>query len=98
MLAGCLLAVGGNKTSKGGAANKDVYMYSSSTNSWTYISDLPAPRSRAAVAVLSSIEVLVIGGWDEGKRVNTVYMGDDLNQHLAIVKAQLAHSVVNGTG
>ena len=75
VLAGCLLAVGGNKTSKGGAANKDIYMYSSSTNSWTYISDLPAPRSRAAVAVVSSTEVLVIGGWDEGKRVNTVYMG-----------------------
>ena len=75
VLAGNLLAIGGNETSKGGAAKKEVYMYSTSTNSWIYISDLPAPRSRAAVALLSSTEVLVIGGWDEGKRVNTVYMG-----------------------
>ena len=49
-------------------------MYSPSTNSWIYISDLPAPRSYTAVAVLSSTEVLVIGGWDDG-RVNTVYKG-----------------------
>ena len=49
-------------------------MYSPSTNSWIYISDLPAPRSSTAVAVLSSTELLVIGGYDGG-RVNTVYKG-----------------------
>ena len=76
VLAGKLLCMGGNhETSKGGVAKKEVYMYSPSTNSWIYISDLPAPRSGIAVAVLSSTEVLVIGGWAEGKRVNTVYMG-----------------------
>ena len=57
-----------------GAVMKEVYMYSSSTNSWIYISDLPAPRSSTAVAVLSSIELLMIGGWDSGN-VNTVYKG-----------------------
>jgi N-acetylneuraminic acid mutarotase len=78
VLAGNLLAIGGDETSKGGAAKKEVYMYSPSTNSWIYISDLPAPRSLTAVAVLSSTEVLVIGGWVdgwEGGRVNTVYKG-----------------------
>ena len=59
VLAGQLLAVGGQETSKGGADKKEVYMHSSSTDSWIYISDLPAPCSRAAVAVLSLSEILV---------------------------------------
>ena len=74
VLAGKLLAIGGKETSGGGAAKKEVYMYSPSTNSWIYISDLPAPRSETAVAVLSSTEILVIGGYHRGK-VNTVYKG-----------------------
>ena len=73
-LAGNLLAIGGDETSIGGAAKKEIYMYSPSTYSWIYISDLPAPRDGAAVAVLSSTEILVIGGYDDG-RVNTVYKG-----------------------
>ena len=74
VLAGNLLAIGGDETSEGGADMKEVYMYSPSTNSWIYISDLPAPRAHTAAAVLSSTEVLVIGGWDGGS-VNTVYKG-----------------------
>ena len=62
VLAGHLLTVGGRETSGGGA---EIYAYSPSTNSWIYISDLPAPRSDAVVAVLSPSEILVIGGsWD----------------------------------
>jgi hypothetical protein len=75
VLAGNLLAIGGDETSKGGAAKKEVYMYSPSTNSWIYISDLPAPRAITAVAILSSTEILVIGGWHDGNNVNTVYKG-----------------------
>ena len=75
VLAGNLLAIGGRETSEGGASMKEVYMYSPSTNSWIYISDLPAPRSLAAVAVLSSTRVLVIGGVNKRERVNTVYQG-----------------------
>ena len=71
MLAGNLLAIGGKETSEGGT---DMNMYSPSTNSWVYISDLPAPRSFTAAAVLSSTEILVIGGRD-GIKVNTVYKG-----------------------
>ena len=75
VLAGKLLAIGGDETSeRDGADMKEVYMYSPSTNSWIYISDLPAPRARTAAAVLSSTEVLVIGGWGGGS-VNTVYKG-----------------------
>ena len=73
VLAGKLLAIGGKTSS--GAGGKDVYMYSPSTNSWIYISDLPAPQSECAVAVLSSIEILVIGGWGADDRTKTVYKG-----------------------
>ena len=75
MLAGNLLAIGGCSASDGGANEKEIYMYSPSTNSWIYISDLPAPRSDTTVAVLSSAEILVIGGWSDLGRVNTVYKG-----------------------
>ena len=75
MLASNLLAIGGNETSEvGGADNKEVYMYSPSTNSWIYTSDLPAPRSGTTFTVLSSTELLMIGGYDGGF-VNTVYKG-----------------------
>ena len=75
VLAGHLLAVGGRETSKGGAAMKEVYTYSPSANSWIYISDLPAAQYRAAVAILSQLEILVIGGWCDDGRINTVYKG-----------------------
>ena len=76
VLAGNLLAIGGRETSCGGAAKKEVYMYSPSTNSWIYISNLPAPRSYTTATVLSSVETLVIGGRGEYTcRENTVYRG-----------------------
>ena len=59
VLAGNLLAVGGREAFAGGAAKKEIYMYSSSTNSWMHVSDLPSPRSIPAVAVLSSTEILL---------------------------------------
>ena len=75
-LTGNLLALGGGKTSeRRSAAKKEVHMYSPSTNSWIYISDLPALRSETAVAILSSTEILVIGGSRDGGRVKTVYKG-----------------------
>ena len=77
VLAGHLLTVGGRESSDiiGATDMKEAYTYSPSTNSWIYIGDLPAPRYRAAVAVLSPSEILVIGGWCGGSRVNTVYRG-----------------------
>ena len=74
VLAGNLLAIGGKGTSEGGADKKEVYMFSPSTDSWIYISDLPEPRSSTAVAVLSSTEILVIGGFC-GRIVSTTYKG-----------------------
>ena len=75
VLAGNLLAIGGDETSEGGGADeKEVYMFSTSTNSWIYISDLPEPRSETAVAVLSSTEILAIGGM-RVHRLSTTYKG-----------------------
>ena len=78
VLPGILLAVGGKETYEEGddMIMKEVYSYSPSTNSWIHFSDLPAPRSGVAVAVMSSKEILVIGGFHDGDgRVNTVYKG-----------------------
>ena len=73
MLAGNLLAIGGKEASQGGLVKKEVYMFSPSANSWIYISDLPEPRSGTAVAVLSSTEILVIGGKCDMSRMGTTY-------------------------
>ena len=75
LLAGSLLAIGGKETSEGGADKKEVYMYSPAINSWIFMSDLPAPRSNTTIAVLSSSQVMVIGGQGEDTRVSTVYVG-----------------------
>ena len=77
VLDGNLLAIGGEETSiLREAAKREIYTYSPSTNSWIYISGLPAPRSGTAVAVLSSTEILVIGGRSSDRtKVNTVYKG-----------------------
>ena len=76
VMADNLVAIGGRETADldGGAEKKEVYMYSPSSKSWVYVSDLPAPLSSTAVAVLSPTEVLVIGGWCGG-RVDTIYKG-----------------------
>ena len=78
VLGGNLLVIGGTEMAKTaeGAKNvkQEVYTYSPSTNSWIYFSDLPEPRSVTAVAVLSSAEILVIGGWND-EVVNTLYKG-----------------------
>ena len=91
VLAGRLFAIGGKETSnlQLGASKKEIYIYSPSTNFWNYIGDLPEPRASTAVAILSSIEILVIGGLTtaglfggliatggtSGDRVNTVHKG-----------------------
>ena len=74
-LAGSLVVVGGGESSIAEGDKKEVYMYSPSTASWVYISDLPKPRSRTTAIELSSTEILVIGGVQDGKQFNDVYKG-----------------------
>ena len=60
-----LLCIGGNKEIKefgGNDVSKVYILYSPSTNSWLYISDLPVPQLSTKVAVVSPTEILVIGG------------------------------------
>ena len=83
VLAGNLLAIGGKESSEGELDKNEVYMFSPSTNAWIYFGDLPKPRSKTAVAVLSSTEFLVIGGRCEGQdiastNVNTTYKGTSI--------------------
>ena len=73
-LAGNILALGGKGTSSGGN-KKEMYMYLPSNNSWIYFNDLPTPLFGTAVAILSSTEILVIGGESNEDRMNTVYKG-----------------------
>ena len=75
MLASNLLVMGGWEESKGGERRKDVYVYSTATNSWVYISNLPVPQARSIVTTLSSGELLVMGGYGDHGDVKTVYRG-----------------------
>ena len=76
VLAGSLLALGGKGTSSCGN-RKEVCMYLPLNNSWIYFTDLPAPMYMygTAVAVLSSTEILMIGGEGNENRLDTVYKG-----------------------
>ena len=74
VLIGRLLAIGGGDKPKGGADMKEVYMYSDTAKCWMYISDLPAPRANTTNVALSATEILIIGGYNDGK-VNSVYKG-----------------------
>ena len=72
-----LLAVGGSTASNSCWSLKPHaadHVYSPCTNAWIYISDLPAPRVDTATAMLSPMEFLVIGGWNNGLQ-NSVYKG-----------------------
>lgn len=72
VLAGNLLAIGGERFFGG-------KVYSPSAESWIYTSDLPTRLAGAAVAILSSTEILAIGGWIDCheivESVSSVYRG-----------------------
>ena len=70
-----LLAVGGTTSTNVSNPQAAVYVYSPHSNAWLHISDLPTPRMQASTAVLSSTELLLIGGCNKGSHLNTVYKG-----------------------
>ena len=76
VVAESILAVGGKKIPSG-ANTKEVYMYMPANNSWIYFSDLPAPAPQfgTAIAVISSTEMLLIGGYSNDNRLSTVFKG-----------------------
>ena len=66
-LGGLLITLGGEKNA--------IHMYSPSIDSWVHIGSLPDLRLLTTVSVLSPMEILMIGGFDGSKDVNTVYKG-----------------------
>ena len=77
VLAGSLLAIGGWESSvdSEGSEKMAVSVYSPSTKSWIYVSDLPSPRTETRAVVLSPTEILVIGGYCGKDRVKSVFKG-----------------------
>ena len=70
-----LLAIGGRSSlSQEAIIQQKVFAYSSTAKSWVYVSDLPRPMAATTVAVISPLEILVIGGWD-GEHLQTVVKG-----------------------
>ena len=74
LLSGNLLAIGGWQVPEGEVAQRGIHIYSSTTDSWVYFSDLPEPCAWTTCAVLSITEILLIGGRNEDK-LRTVYKG-----------------------
>ena len=62
-----LITLGGEKDT--------IHMYSPSIDSWVHVGSLPELRLLTTVSVLSPMEILMIGGFDGSKDVNTVYKG-----------------------
>ena len=75
VLAGNLITLGGWVEAAGGEIKKEVYVYSSSTDSWVYIGDLPVPLARTIVAAVSCSQILLIGGFSVGESMKSVYSG-----------------------
>ena len=69
-----LYTIGGLDRVDGHVAQKAIYMYNVASNQWIYADELPNPLVGTSVAMLSTTEILVIGGWN-GDRVKTVYKG-----------------------
>ena len=65
-----LFAVGGLDSRY--KATQRIYAYSSSMDSWLYVSDLPSPIAQAATVSLSPTQCLMIGGFKNGRQ-STVY-------------------------
>ena len=68
-LRGHVLAIGGID---GGNPTACIYCYDVTTNSWSVISEMPTPRSLVLTAVLSSNELVVVGGQRASEKYYTI--------------------------
>ncbi len=70
-----LLAVGGEDDRNGHSSAIRLYNYQ--TKRWTKVGDVPAALFQCSCAVLSSGELVVLGGQGEGHHSNEVYFGTE---------------------
>ena len=63
-LRGHVLAIGGYCSYIYGGPTGAIHCYDVATNSWSVIGQIPTPRYRVLTAVLSSNELVVVGGFD----------------------------------
>ena len=75
MLNGSLIAIGGEEGVDSKNGTSSIHIYSPLINSWINVGSLPGPRLTTTVSVLSPMEIIMIGGFDGTKDVNTVYKG-----------------------
>ena len=69
-----MLSIGGSDAK--GNPTGAIHCYDVATNSWSVICEIPTPRYQVLTAVLSSNELVVVGGWGaSGKRSNTCDIG-----------------------
>ena len=72
-LRGRVLAIGGDD----GAGNPTgaIHSYDVATNSWSVIGEIPTPRYQVLAAVLTSNELVVVGGWGASGHCSTLEIG-----------------------
>ena len=59
---GHLLSIGGWKTFSSVVATRDIYAFSSISQSWEHVADLTVPLKNSSAIVLSTGELVVVGG------------------------------------
>ena len=78
LIGGCIVAVGGSSSPYMLPVYNSIYVYSSESESWIKIGELPYAACHVTVNSLPSGELLVLGGWvkpGEFKRSYSVYKG-----------------------
>ncbi|XP_064401955.1 uncharacterized protein LOC135347813 isoform X3 [Halichondria panicea] len=65
---GRLLSIGGDRGRAYDDLTTAIYAFSSSTQSWEHVADLPLPLTHSSAVVLPTGELLVIGGTDKREK------------------------------
>ena len=67
---GHLLSIGGEESLIDPSLTRDIHAFSSISQSWVHVADLPVPLSGSSAIVLSTGELVVVGG----RRFSSIYM------------------------
>lgn len=78
LISSCIVAVGGSSSPYQLPVYNSVYVYSTSSDTWIKVGELPYAACHVTVTSLPTGEILVLGGWvkpGEFKRSYSVYKG-----------------------